>query len=285
MTSEIKNVDFSKKKRIVVKVGSSTITHDKTGGIDYVKLDRLVRELCNLKNMGMDVCLVSSGAIAVGRGAIGLNERPKRVAQKQALASIGQVALISIYQKLFSEYNQLAGQVLMHKETMIDNVSRKNAQNTFEELFKMGAIPVVNENDTVSTYEMRFGDNDTLSAIVASLINADALILLSDIDGLYTANPNTDPTAKLIDVVEEVNDDIFAMASGESSSDVGTGGMSTKIKAAQIASISGCDMIITNGAHIGNLHRIFENEQIGTLFLSKKRNDIQILDILEEIVE
>ena len=179
--------DFTEKKRVVIKVGSSTITHEATGNIDYTKLERLVRQLCDLRAQGKDVCLVSSGAIAVGRYAIGLKERPKDLATKQACASIGQAYLMSVYQKLFSEYNQRAGQILMTKKTMTDPESRENAKNTFEELFNLGVIPVVNENDTVATHEIQFGDNDSLSAIVSALINADALVLLSDIDGLYTA--------------------------------------------------------------------------------------------------
>lgn len=277
----MKRVDFTKKKRVVVKVGSSSLTHIETGDLDYTKLERLVRQLCDLKNRGMDVCLVSSGAIAVGRHAIGLQERPQDLATKQACASIGQAYLMSIYQKIFSEYNQVAGQVLMTKKTMTDEESRFNARNTFEELFKIGAIPVVNENDTVATHEIQFGDNDTLSAIVAALIGADALILLSDIDGLYTDNPKTNSDAKLVPVVDCI-DDVLSMASSETGSNVGTGGMTTKLRAAQIASASGADMIITNGAHVGNIHRIFENKEIGTLFLSHKKNDVHIMDLLEE---
>ena len=197
--------DFSEKKRVIVKVGSSTITHEATGNIDYTKLERLVRQLCDLRAQGKDVCLVSSGAIAVGRYAIGLKERPSDLATKQACASIGQAYLMSVYQKLFSEYNQKAGQILMTKKTMTDPESRENAKNTFEELFALGVIPVVNENDTVATHEIQFGDNDSLSAIVAALVKADALILLSDIDGLYTDNPNTNPDAQFVPVVENID--------------------------------------------------------------------------------
>lgn len=276
--------DFQSKKRIIVKVGSSTITREETGGLDYTKLDRLVRELCDLKNQGKDVCLVTSGAIAVGRSVLGIKKKPTSIAKKQACASVGQSALISIYQKLFSEYNQPIGQVLMTKNTMLNHVSRKNAQNTFEQLFAMGAIPVVNENDTVSTYEMRFGDNDTLSAIVAAITGADGLILLSDIEGLYTDNPKINKEAKLVDVVKDINQ-VKDMATDETGSDVGTGGMATKLKAAEIATSAGADMIITSGDHISNLHRIFENKKVGTLFVANKTSDMQILDILEEIVE
>ena len=179
-------VHGKKRKRIVVKIGSSSLQHQETGDMNLIKIERLVRELCDLRNRGLDVCLVSSGAIAAGRKTIGLKERPQNIATKQACAAVGQAKLMMVYQKMFAEYNQIAGQVLMTKNTMINNVSRKNAQNTFEELFHLGVIPIVNENDTVSTYEMHFGDNDTLSALVASLIGADLLILLSDIDGLFT---------------------------------------------------------------------------------------------------
>ena len=273
--------DFTKKKRVIVKVGSSTITHDATGNIDYTKLERLVRQLCDLRAQGKDVCLVSSGAIAVGRYAIGLKERPQDLATKQACASIGQAYLMSVYQKLFSEYNQKAGQILMTKKTMTDPESRENARNTFEQLFNLGVIPVVNENDTVATHEIQFGDNDSLSAIVAALTKADALVLLSDIDGLYTDNPNTNPDAEFVPVVESI-EDVMDMASSDSSSDVGTGGMTAKLRAAQIATYSGADMVITNGAHIGNIHRIFENKDKGTLFVANKRDDVRVLDVLED---
>ena len=187
---EQKHFHFNEKKRVVVKIGSSSLNYGETGNLNFTKLEHLVRELCNLRNRGMDVCLVSSGAIAVGRQTLGMDERPKDISTKQACAAVGQARLMMIYQRLFAEYNQVAGQVLMTKNTMVNPVSRENAKNTFDELFRLGAIPIVNENDTVSTYEMQFGDNDTLSAIVASLIGADLLILLSDIDGLFTDDPH-----------------------------------------------------------------------------------------------
>ena len=274
-------VDFTKKKRVVIKVGSSTITHEATGNIDYTKLERLVRQLCDLRAQGKDVCLVSSGAIAVGRYAIGLKNRPQDLATKQACASIGQAYLMSVYQKIFSEYNQRAGQVLITKKTMTDSESRENARNTFNQLFELGVIPVVNENDTVATHEIQFGDNDSLSAIVAALVNADALVLLSDIDGLYTDDPSTNPDAEFVPVVEDI-DAVADMASSDSTSDVGTGGMTAKIRAAQIATYSGADMVITNGKHIGNIHRIFENKDKGTLFVANKRDDVHVLDLLED---
>ena len=277
-------VHGKKRKRIVVKIGSSSLQHQETGDMNLIKIERLVRELCDLRNRGLDVCLVSSGAIAAGRKTIGLKERPQNIATKQACAAVGQAKLMMVYQKMFAEYNQIAGQVLMTKNTMINNVSRKNAQNTFEELFHLGVIPIVNENDTVSTYEMHFGDNDTLSALVASLIGADLLILLSDIDGLFTDDPHKNPDAKLIPVVEKLDDKILNMAKDSTGSDVGTGGMATKLTAAHIATCSGADMIIANGKDVGVLHKIFENDDVGTLFLANKNDDFYIADYIEESI-
>lgn len=270
------------KKRVIVKIGSSSLQHDETGNLNLLKMERLVRELCDLRNQGIDVCLVSSGAIAVGRHTIGLTERPKTISTKQACAAVGQARLMMTYQKMFSEYNQVAGQVLMTKNTMINNVSRKNAQNTFEELFNFGIIPIVNENDTVSTYEMQFGDNDSLSAIVASLVGADLLILLSDIDGLYTDDPRENPDAKLVPFVDRLDDHFYSMARESTGSDVGTGGMATKLTAAKISTLSGADMIIANGNDVGVLHRIFEGEFVGTLFRAHKNDDFYIADFIEE---
>lgn len=190
---------FKYKKRVVVKIGSSSLQHAATGDTDYIKIEKLVRELCDLRNRGMDVCLVSSGAIAVGRKAIGLSERPKDLSTKQACAAVGQARLMMTYQKMFAEYNQTAAQILITKYTMLEEVSRQNAHNTFDELFRLGVIPIVNENDTVATHEIEFGDNDTLSALVTSLTNADLLILLSDIDGLYTDDPRQNPDATLVE--------------------------------------------------------------------------------------
>ncbi len=273
------------KKRIVVKIGSSSLQHRETGNLDFLKVERLVRELTDLRNQGMDVCLVSSGAIAVGRQSIGLKERPKDTSTKQACAAVGQARLMMTYQKMFSEYHQTAGQVLMTKNTMRDNVSRKNAQNTFEELFRLGVIPIVNENDTVSTYEIHFGDNDSLSAIVASLIGADLLILLSDIDGLFTDDPHKNKDAELIPVVETLDERILHMAKETTGSDVGTGGMTAKLTAAKIATESGADMIIANGKDVGVIHRIFEGKVLGTLFLAHKNDDFYIADFIEESMD
>ena len=239
-----------------------------------------MRELCDLKNAGKDVILVSSGAIAVGRQTIGFHHRPKNVAEKQACAAIGQAQLMMIYQKLFSEYGHQAAQVLMTKDTMMDNLSRRNARNTFDELLALGVIPIVNENDTVSTYEIQFGDNDTLSAIVAALVGADMLLLLSDIDGLYTDDPRKNPQAEFIDYVEAVDDRLMQMGKG-AGSDVGTGGMATKLSAAKIAAASGADMVIANGDDFHVIHRILQGNPIGTLFQGKRKEDFFLIDILE----
>ena len=270
------------KKRVIIKIGSSSLQHEESGAMNYHKIEQLVREICDLKNMGMEVCLVSSGAIAAGRNTLGRKERPQKMAEKQALAAIGQAKLMMTYQRMFKEYDQIAAQVLMTKNTVLDDVSRKNAQNTFEELFRMGAIPVVNANDTISTYEIQFGDNDTLSAIVANLTGADLLILLSDIDGLYTDDPRTNPNARLVRTVLTLDEQLFMMAKDSTGSDVGTGGMATKLKAAKIATLSGADMIIANGKNVGILHDIFADRYEGTLFLSKKDEDFYIQDYLME---
>lgn len=270
------------KQTIVVKVGTSSLIHNETGRLNLIKLEKLIRELCDLRNQGKDVVLVSSGAIGVGRVAMGLKERPNTISMKQACAAVGQAKLMMTYQKLFAEYNQNTAQILMTKNTMINNLSRMNAKNTFDELLRMGVIPVVNENDTVSTYEMQFGDNDTLSAIVASLIKADLLILLSDIDGLFTDDPNTNVNAKFIDCVEKIDEKLLNMAKGSSGSDMGTGGMATKLQAARIATESGTDMMIANGEDMGVIHRIMDGENVGTLFKQNKNEDFYLVDFIEE---
>lgn len=272
------------KKRIVVKIGSSSLTHPETGRLDLIKLEVLIRELTDLRNQGKDVVLVTSGAVAVGRETLGLDQRPTEISVKQACASVGQAKLMMIYQKLFSEYNQICSQVLMTKNTMLDNHSRTNAKNTFNELLRMGVIPIVNENDTIATHELAtlstFGDNDTLSAVVAALIDADLLILMSDIDGLYTDDPRKNPNAKFIETVEKLDDDLMSMGKG-SSSDVGTGGMATKLSAATIASASGADMVIANGGDFHNIHRIISGEACGTLFLSDKKDAFYVIGYLQ----
>ncbi len=271
-------------KRVVIKIGSSSLTHSQTGSLNFSKMERLVRSICDYRNSGLDVCLVSSGAIAVGRDAIGLKERPSDISIKQACAAVGQGKLMMTYQKLFGEYNQNSGQILMTKNTIINPVARKNAMNTFEELFSLNVVPIVNENDTVSTYEMQFGDNDTLSAIVASLTKADLLILLSDIDGLYSDDPHDNPEAKLIKEVDTLDEKIMGMAKTSTGSDVGTGGMATKLIAAKIATNSGTDMIIANGSNIGILYDIMNDDYTGTLFhKAEDKNFVLANYILESI--
>ena len=274
---------LKEKKRIVVKIGSSSLTH-KTGEVDLIKLEKLVRELCDFRNRGIQVVLVSSGAIAVGARTLGICGRPEDISLKQACASVGQARLMMIYQKLFAEYNCVASQILMTKNTMLHAVNRKNAQNTFERLLKLGVVPIVNENDTISTYELeklqQFGDNDTLSAVVAAMIQADLLILLSDIDGLYTDDPHLNPDARLIDTVEYLTEEMMCLGKGAVTS-VGTGGMATKLSCAQIATACGADMIIANGADVKILHELLEGEQKGTLFTARRDESFDLGFYLE----
>ena len=274
--------EIKDKKRIVIKIGSSSLQHKETGGLDYTKLDVLVRELCNIANQGKEVVLVSSGAIAVGKRAVHIGKEDNPIAVKQACAAIGQARLMMTYQKLFAEYNHVAAQVLMTKNTIAEPLNRFNAKNTFSELLKLGAIPIVNENDTVSTFEIEFGDNDMLSAIVAALIDADLLILLSDIDGLYTDDPNKNPDAEFISVVDHLDDSIMGMGKGTSSS-VGTGGMGTKLSAARIATSSGADMIIANAADVRIIHRIMDGREYGTLFKAHKSEEFDLVTFIENM--
>lgn len=275
------------KKRIVVKIGSSSLQHPETGDLDYTKLDVLVRELCDMRNRGKDVVLVTSGAIAVGKKAVHIKDfgqsGEKMIAQKQACAAIGQARLMMTYQKSFAEYNQVAAQILMTKNTILDNLNRYNAHNTFSELFKLGAVPIVNENDTVATYEIEFGDNDSLSAIVAALIEADLLILLSDIDGLYTDDPRKNEKAEFIQVVEELSDELMQMGKSSTGSSVGTGGMNTKLVAAKIATSSNIDMVIANSKDIKVLHRILDGQDIGTLFVGNKNTYFDLPEFVENM--
>ena len=261
------------KKRIVVKIGSSSLTHKQTSDMDYIRMEKLVRELSDIRNQGKDVILVTSGAIAAGKKAVHVTEIPgdngvEAMAVKQACSAVGQARLMMTYQRLFAEYNQVAAQILMTKNTIVDNLNRFNATNTFSQLLKMGVIPVVNENDTVATYEIEIGDNDTLSAIVAAMVGADLLILLSDIDGLYTDDPRKNPDARFIEQVDELTDELMEMGKATTGSNVGTGGMNTKMIAARIATSSGVDMLIANSADIGVLHRILDGVHVGTWFVA-----------------
>lgn len=272
------------KTRIVIKIGSSSLMHNETGRLNLGKIEKLVRTIVDIKNSGKDVVLVSSGAIAVGRMAIGLNEKPDELPVKQACAAIGQAKLMMVYQKIFAEYSTTAAQVLMTKATVMNDKSRRNAQNTFNELLNLGAVPIVNENDTVSTYEIKqvqtFGDNDRLSAIVTSIIDADLLILLSDIDGLYTDDPNSNPDARFINQVDVIDDKLLNMGKSTSGSGVGTGGMATKLKAAGIAVSSGADMVIANGNDIDNIAKIMSGADVGTLFVSCKDENFDLVKFI-----
>lgn len=270
------------KQRIVIKIGSSSLHHSKTGELNLTKMERLVRELCELKNQGKDVVLVSSGAIAVGKKTVNIDPKDNEVSVKQACAAIGQARLMMVYQKLFGEYNHVTAQILMTKNTITDKISRHNAHNTFTELLKLGVIPVVNENDTVSTYEVEdvIGDNDTLSAIVAYLIGADLLILLSDIDGLYSDDPHTNENAKFINVVEELDEHLMSMGKSTTGSSIGTGGMSAKLHAAKIATNAGAEMVIANGKDVSVIHKIMEGRNYGTVFKAHKDDHFHITDYI-----
>lgn len=254
-------------KRIVVKVGTSTLTHS-TGRINLARIEVLARILSDLANSGREVVLVTSGAIGTGMARLGLEERPSDIAGKQALAAIGQGLLMHIYEKMFSEYGRAVAQILITNEDIFIPERRDNASGTIDRLLSYGVIPIVNENDTVATDEIKIGDNDVLSAYVAKLSGADVLILLSDIEGLYDREPS-DPGARLIEWVEEVSEDICKIAKGAGTS-LGTGGMKTKIDAARIALGSGFKMVIANGEKPDNIYGILAGERIGTVF-SKKR--------------
>jgi len=253
-------------KRVVIKVGSSSITHESTGHISLRKLDHFVKQVADLKNSGKEVIIVTSGAVAVGVSSLNLPAKPTILQEKQAVAAVGQASLMMIYQKLFREYNHHVGQVLLTKDVIQQEERKSNAKNTLLTLLRMNVIPIVNENDTVSTEEIVFGDNDTLSATVAVLAEADLLILLSDIDGLYDKDPRDHADAKIIDVVYEVTEEIFNMA-GVTKSKVGTGGMTTKLIAADFATKNHVDMIIANSQTPYIIQKIEEGEVIGTIFM------------------
>lgn len=272
------------KKRIVIKIGSSSLMHENTEKLNLMKIEKLVRILVDIKNSGKEVILVSSGAIAVGKSTIGLHNRPDGLPVKQACAAIGQAKLMMVYQKIFAEYSTIAAQVLLTKNTVLNDVSRKNVENTFNELLQLGAVPIVNENDSVSTYEIEqvqtFGDNDRLSAIVASILEADLLILLSDIDGMYTDDPNKNPEARFISQVDNIDEKLENMGKASSGSGVGTGGMAAKIAAAKIATASGADMVITNGNNVENIVSVIAGKDTGTLFLNHKLQDFDLMEWL-----
>lgn len=263
-----------KYERIVVKVGTSTLTHP-GGELNLRNMEHLAAVLSDIKNSGREVVLVTSGAISVGVSRLGMPYRPTDLRLKQAAAAAGQCRLMHLYDKMFGEYGKSVAQILLTREDVDGGEREENLRGTFLALLELGAIPIVNENDSVSHSEIQnvhgFGDNDTLSAIVATLCEADLLVLLSDIEGLYTGNPRTDRDAALIRRVDEITDSIIAGA-GDAGSSRGTGGMRTKLEAAKIAMESGIDMVIANGAHPERLYDILENKEVGTLFAGKKEN-------------
>ena len=256
--------DLQRAKRIVFKVGTSTLTHD-TGKLNLRRMRDLARVLSDLKNAGREIVLVSSGAIGVGVGKLKLERRPHDIGGRQACAAVGQCELMYIYDKLFSEYGHVTAQVLLTRDCVDDRLRRMNIQNAFERLLDMGALPIINENDTVAVEEIVFGDNDTLSALVAREVHADALVILTDIDGLHEQNPRENPDAKLIHLVEEITPHIREIAGGTGSSR-GTGGMITKIEAADIATREGITTAIIDGSDPGNIYRLLDGETIGTVF-------------------
>lgn len=259
-----------KKNRIVVKVGSSTLTHE-TGKLNYCRIERLAMEIADLANQGKEMVLVSSGAVSAGMGPLGLSARPRTIREKQAVAAVGQGVLMHTYEKMFREYGQTVGQVLLTRMDAQDRKKFMNSRNTLLTMLQMGVIPIINENDVVAIDEFKIGDNDTLSAMVSNFIEADLLIILSDVDGLYTANPQTHPDARIIPVVAEVDRHVYDIAGGAGSS-IGTGGMYTKIQAASIATSAGVDMVIASGSEDGVLRRICRGEDVGTWFRAKDSN-------------
>jgi len=254
--------------RIVVKVGTSTLAHA-TGRLNIRHVEELVKVLSDLKNAGHEMILVSSGAIGMGVGKLNLPGRPTDMPTKQAAAAVGQCELMYVYDRLFTQFGHTVAQILLTGEDIDHEDRRRNFENTMERLLELGALPVVNENDTVATAEIKVGDNDTLGAVVACSIGADLLILLSDIDGLYTADPHRDPEAQLLVEVSGITEEIKALAGGAGSG-LGTGGMATKIRAAEMVMQAGCEMVITNGEHPENIYSIVEGKPVGTRFRCKK---------------
>ncbi len=255
-------------KRIVIKIGSSTLTHENFR-MNLRRIEALTRVLSEFRNSGKEIVLVSSGAISAGVAKMGMTEKPKATEKKQALASIGQSELMRIYEHFFSMFGYTVGQILLTKDIMENEVARKNAENTFETLLDMGCIPIVNENDTIAFDEIEFGDNDSLSAYISVLCHADCLIILSDIDGLYDADPHKNPNASLIRTVPKIDDKILSYAGGEGSNR-GTGGLITKLHAAQIVTQNGIPMFIINGENPEILYDLFEGRHIGTYFMSAR---------------
>ena len=254
--------------KVVIKLGTSTLAHE-TGRLNIRRVEELCKVISDLKNAGNEIIMVSSGAIGMGVGKLGLKEKPKDIPTKQAAAAIGQCELMYTYDKLFSEYNHTVAQILLTDEDIADDGRCANFKNTLCRLLELDVIPIINENDTIATDEIVIGDNDTLGAIVAKTIKADLLIILSDIDGLYTADPHKDKNAVLVNRVEDITDEIVAMTGGAGTA-LGTGGMVTKIKAAKIATVGGSDMVIANGSNPQLLYSIINGEEVGTRFVAKK---------------
>lgn len=254
--------------RIVIKIGTSTLTYQ-NGCVNIRRIEALCRAISDIMNSGNQVILVSSGAVAMGVGKLNLSEKPKDIAGKQACAAVGQCELMYTYDKLFAEYNHTVAQLLLTAPDLTCPDRHKKFEDTMNRLLSLGVLPIINENDTISTAEIEFGDNDTLAAQVAASVSADLLVLLSDIEGLYTADPRRDPTAKLIPEVHELNDEVMKLAGGAGSK-LGTGGMETKLRAAKIATDCGCDMIITNGSYPERLYSVLDGVPVGTRFFAAK---------------
>ena len=254
--------------RIVVKIGTSTLAHP-TGHLNIRRVEELCKTMSDIKNAGHEMILVSSGAIGMGVGKLGLRQRPKDIPTKQAAAAVGQCELMYVYDKLFSEYHHTVAQLLITNDNMVNETRHRNFTNTLNRLLELGALPIINENDTVATEEIVIGDNDTLGAVVATAIHADLLVILSDIDGLYTADPHTHADAQLLPTVEEITAEIEAMTGGAGSA-LGTGGMATKLHAAHIATEGGVEMVIANGRDPAILYDIVEGKPVGTHFKAKE---------------
>ena len=254
--------------RLVIKIGTSTLTYS-TGNLNIRHIENFCKVVSDIKNAGYEVIVVSSGAVGMGMGKLGLRERPRELAMKQAAAAVGQCELMYAYDRQFGEYNHTVAQVLLTAGNLRDEEQHANFTNTIDRLLALGVIPIINENDTVAVNELIIGDNDTLAAIVAQSVGAELLVLLSDVDGLYTANPAADPTATRLELVEQITPDIEALAGGALSG-VGTGGMVTKLEAAKIATGAGCDMIIANGKDPSVLYDILDGKTVGTRFVGRK---------------
>lgn len=268
LNNEASREALKKAKRIVIKVGTSTITYA-NGKRNFSQIDRLAREISDLQNQGKEMILVTSGAVAVGVDRMGLPGKPKTIPGKQAAAAVGQGVLMHTYEKFFADYGQIVAQVLITKTEAIDRHRYTNTRNTFMELMRQRVIPIVNENDVVALDELKIGDNDNMSALVAGIVDADLVIILSDVDGLYTANPQTHPDAVIVPEVAEITPEIEASAGGVGSS-LGTGGMATKIQAAKAATSSGIHLVIASGTEKNAITRVLQGEELGTLFVSRE---------------